>query len=327
MKTITDKNHIDRLNEKGIIIEDIFLKKGKKFIRKSDGSILDQIYNATRIEKKYYYNNKCIYKERDFDKDTNYTFATYNKNDKINCPNCGNKGTIKEFYDGCPFCGTEFNIDYGLKRHNINPIKDFINFKLFKFIVILIAIIFTLYINIKENLISENLFLNIIYSPLMLFASYFLCSIFLLPIGIINSIRFSYKESKNITDGNIKRNKIISCLNSELNHYYYNSEEYDNLIDFDIVRYYYIYDKRIDNELYADIKFKIRKYYFKNNKIVKDIKKIIVRLKYNDTNKTPKSHNIIKCINCGASMDVTKNKCEYCGTPTPKISDWVLEKL
>lgn len=49
MKTITDKKQIDRLNEKGIIIEDIFLRKGKKLIRKSDGSILDQVYNGSRI--------------------------------------------------------------------------------------------------------------------------------------------------------------------------------------------------------------------------------------------------------------------------------------
>ena len=27
MKTITEKTHIDRLNEKGIIIEDVFIKK------------------------------------------------------------------------------------------------------------------------------------------------------------------------------------------------------------------------------------------------------------------------------------------------------------
>ena len=34
--------------------------------------------------------------------------------------------------------------------------------------------------------------------------------------------------------------------------------------------------------------------------------------------------NIIKCHNCGASIDATKGCCEYCHTKTKRIQEWIL---
>lgn len=326
MKTITDKKHIDRLKEKEIIIEDIFIKKNKKLIRKSDGSMLDQVYNASRIEKKYYYNNRCIFKEKNFPKNSNYTFATYNKDNNINCPNCGNKGTIEKFYDGCPYCDTEFNIDYGLKKYDIITFKKINDLKGFKLVVIVFAIILAIimYLNSKNNEIGSLVL--IILLPFSFLCSYIICSIFSIPIWIISSIN-SYKESKKIKSGEIDRSKIISSLNYELNQYYYNEPLYNDLIDFDIIHYYYLYDRLFNNQLYVDVKFKIRLYYFKVNKIQKKIIKKIVRLKYNDTEKNPSSHNIIECKNCGASVDISKRFCEYCNSKLPSINKWVIDKF
>ena len=122
--TITDKSQLERLNEKHIVIEEIYLDRNKKLIRRTDGKKLDQINFAPLITKKYYYNNKCIHKEKGFDKNSYYTFNTYNEDTKVKCPNCGSDGNIDEFYESCPYCSTEFNIDYKLKRYNFNTIKD-----------------------------------------------------------------------------------------------------------------------------------------------------------------------------------------------------------
>ena len=35
--------------------------------------------------------------------------------------------------------------------------------------------------------------------------------------------------------------------------------------------------------------------------------------------------NIISCHNCGASIDVTKSKCDYCGTKINGYQQWYLK--
>ena len=33
----------------------------------------------------------------------------------LKCPNCGSVGTLEEFNNGCPYCGTHYNLDYDNK--------------------------------------------------------------------------------------------------------------------------------------------------------------------------------------------------------------------
>ena len=44
-------------------------------------------------------------------------------------------------------------------------------------------------------------------------------------------------------------------------------------------------------------------------------------------NKKKEKVNIQKCSNCGASIDITKVKCEYCNAIIPKNIEWSLTKL
>lgn len=36
--------------------------------------------------------------------------------------------------------------------------------------------------------------------------------------------------------------------------------------------------------------------------------------------------NIIKCQNCGASIDATKGVCSYCNTEIKYLQEWILEE-
>ena len=36
--------------------------------------------------------------------------------------------------------------------------------------------------------------------------------------------------------------------------------------------------------------------------------------------------NIIKCHNCGASIDATAGKCNYCDSEIPYLQEWILIK-
>ena len=39
-----------------------------------------------------------------------------------------------------------------------------------------------------------------------------------------------------------------------------------------------------------------------------------------------KGINYIKCHNCGASIDATKGKCEFCNSEIKYLQEWILEK-
>ena len=43
-----------------------------------------------------------------------------------------------------------------------------------------------------------------------------------------------------------------------------------------------------------------------------------------DTLKLKDGANIIKCHNCGASIDATKGSCEHCGTKIKYLQEWIL---
>ena len=309
MKTITDKKHIDRLNEKGIVIEDIFLRKNKELIRRTDGKRLDEVFNATRIRKNYFFEDKCIYTETKFNKISNYTFVNYDNDDFVKCPNCGNTGNIEDFDGGCPYCRTDFNIDYNYKRYDINflPIND--NLLLTLFFIILIGLPFLIFF-IFFICMTFNNFLFLIISILL---------ITLTMIIIIEKIPKPINEEKR---------KIINCLNYELNHYFYSNDEYKDLIDFHIKIYNKIDKKIIDGNLFVELEYIINKYYFTNNQIIKKVDTEIAIMKNNEQlNKKKEKVNIQKCSNCGASIDITKVKCEYCKAIIPKNIEWSLTKL
>ena len=141
---------------------------------------------------------------------------------------------------------------------------------------------------------------------------------FMIPIYII----YLFLSSKNLTN----TKEIINDLNYELNYLYYNDDKYKDLIDYNIDKYYYIKQKNINNQQYVDIKYKIRKYYLINDKIIKTSEYEKVTLKANELYNS-NENNIQSCTSCGAPIDVTKRKCEYCNKKVASITKWNIEKI
>ena len=119
--TLDNKLHYKRLKQKNIIIEDVFKKeqyiddkkKDLVFIRTSNGEKHDVVEDARRSEKRYLYNGKCLYCEKNWDKSLRYTFLQKkNENDQIVCLNCGHVLEGDEIYYGCQYCGSIFNFEY-----------------------------------------------------------------------------------------------------------------------------------------------------------------------------------------------------------------------
>ena len=65
----------------------------------------------------------------------------------------------------------------------------------------------------------------------------------------------------------------------------------------------------------------------KNGKIISEYKdeSFIFEYKNKDVLLLNQETNMIKCHNCGASIDVVKGKCEYCNTEIKLLLEWVIK--
>lgn len=111
----------------------------------------------------------------------------------------------------------------------------------------------------------------------------------------------------------IDKKTFFNNLNYEVGKKYYLKED---IIDYDILDYLDFKEFRKDDKLYVSVKADVRIVYLKNNKIKsKFIEDTYVLLKHNNkTIELKDGANMIKCPNCGASVDVKNGYCEYCNS-------------
>ncbi len=343
MARITEKLHIARLKKFNINIKTKYKDIDDILERNTDNSKNDDINNGIRIEKDYYQNGILLKKLYNFDPRIKYTFISKDsENKEIECPNCGNRGIVKDFLEGCEYCGTHYNIDYnnkglGAKYHYDRTIHSN-HYITITFLIDLIVclIIFLIYIkgssrtfNIYD--ICKVLIGGVITASALFYVFYMLDAVIvLLPIKI-------YKDKQNqkqIAFWNRMKEKNIDALtfynnfNYELQDYYYGSlSEDDNIIDYDIIDYHSFNDSLDSNNfLNIEVCVSIRIVRLINNKITSKIEKKLFKLKKNDKKieKLNNGVNLISCHNCGASIDVTHGECDYCHTKNNYLQEWYL---
>ena len=79
--------------------------------------------------------------------------------------------------------------------------------------------------------------------------------------------------------------------------------------------------------MYVKVKADVRIIYYENGKIIsKNIEDNYIMKKLNtETLKLNEGANLIKCHNCGASIDATKGHCEYCHTEIKYLQEWIMD--
>lgn len=331
MKTKNNSLHLKRLEEKEIVIEEIYKypKDNKIFIRTTDGKENDSVYKSPKIEKNFYKNKKRIFREKNFDPNTFYTIVA-TKGDKTHtCSECGYTDNLKEFFNGCPYCGANFNIDYSNNKSYGRTIKELFSFKWIKFLCITLPIIFAL-ISIYLNQDIETIISSVIAIPVLMFATYLFVMTFYTPIIFYKII--VYKDVHTYTikynGETINNAKLIKDVQTTLLNDYYDEELYPenkNLIDFDILDFEdYKYRYR-NSKQYIVLRIKVRKYFNKGNKIKRVISQESVYVSMNP-NYIEKKQTLRKCPSCGANVPPIKKKCTYCKTPLPSTTLWIIEK-
>jgi hypothetical protein len=122
----------------------------------------------------------------------------------------------------------------------------------------------------------------------------------------------------------LDKKSFFNNLNYEVRKYYYSK---DNIIDFDVIDYVDFDTFRKKDKQYIKVNALVRIVYFENGKIMSKTNKeeYILMKNPNETLELKDGVNMIKCHNCGSSIDATKGKCSYCNTEIKYLQEWILE--
>lgn len=340
MTLITERLHSKRLNKYKINIKTIYKDDNERLERNSDNSHNDNITNGIILEKDYYKDKKLLLKTYNFDPRLSYSFVFNSSDKKIKCPNCGYIDRAKQFNDGCPYCKTYYNMDYSNKDLGAKYHYDqVVNSNLYTKITFIIDIIFSvilMYFYIKISSRTFNIYdiaKVFIIGGILGVALYYV--FYIVDAMIITLPVKLYKESQNrkqiifwdrMNSLGIDKKTFFNNINYELKNYYFDDKVNKDVIDYDIIDYLEFNDYQYNNDLYVKVKVSLRIITYKDNKLDVDNKKVIFTFKRNDVNnlELDKEINIIKCHNCGSSIDVTKNTCEYCGSVNNYLQEWYL---
>ena len=335
MPLISDNYQIKKLNKYKINIKTKYIVGNDLLERNTDNTKNDDIKNGIRCKKEYYLNNNLTHTEDLFDSRIEYTFISKDvENKDYTCPNCGMHSKLKDFIDGCPYCQTYYNIDYTNKdlgsKYHYDQVLRSNTYRVITGIVDIIISLILSYIFIKTTSRTFNgfdiskIFIYGLILSLILYYFFYIIDAYI----VLSPIR-NYKEKENQKQEEfwestkIDKKKFYNNLNYELRKYYYSK---DNIIDYDIIDYLSFNNFTKNNQEYIKITAEVRVVYYKNNKITSRIIKDTYLLKHHTDNiqSLKEGENIIKCHNCGASIDITQEECSYCHTKTKYLQEWTL---
>jgi len=335
MSLISDKYHNEKLKKYDINIKTKYIVGNKILERNTNNSINDDIINGVRCKKEYYKNNTLIHTEKEFDTRIEYTFISNNiDKEEHTCPNCGMKSLLKDFVDGCPYCRTHYNIDYsdkqlGSKHHYDRVLRSNIYRIITGLIDLLISLVLS-YFFIKttsrtfNNIDIIKVFVYGFILSVILYYFFYLLDAYIVigPIKIYKDIQ-NKKQIKFWNRTKIDKKTFFNNLNYEVRKDYYMNE---NIIDYDVIDYIKFNDYIKNSKLHVEVLALVRIVTFENNKIKSKIIKDTYILKKHDNGvlELKEGANIIKCPNCGASIDATNGNCEYCNTEVNYLQEWVL---
>lgn len=336
MPLISDNFHKKKLNDFGINIKTKYFVGNKVFERNTDDSINDDITSGIRCEKDYYIGKELVHKETEFDSRIEYTFISKEmENRDYSCPNCGMKSKLKDFIDGCPYCRTYYNIDYtdkdlGSKYHYDRVLRNN-SYRIITGIIDLIISLIICFFFIKttsrtfNNIDVLKIFIYGIILSMILYYFFYILDAYVI-LGPIK--RYKDKQNQRQIDfwnrTKIDKKSFFNNLNYEVRKYYYSQK---NIIDFDVLDYIEFNDFTKKDIQYIKVLAEVRIVYYDNGKIKSKFKKEEYLFKKNPNEKLELKDgaNMIKCHNCGASVDATKGVCSYCHTEIKYLQEWILE--
>lgn len=336
MPLISEKFHEEKLKKLGINIKTSYIVGNNIIEKDSNNKNNNDIIKGIRCKKQYYVDNKLKHEESKFDTRIEYTFISDKAENKdYTCPNCGISKKLKEFIDGCPYCGTSFNIDYldkdmGSKYYYDRVLRN-TTYRLITALVdilisLLLSFIFIKYTSRTFN--SYDISKIFIYGTILALILYYF--FYMIDAYIVLEPIKRYKDRENqkqidfFNRTKIDKKEFFNNLNYEIASKYYDNSD---IIDYDILDFDSYSEYIKDDTLYVSVKAYVRIVSFKNNKFIsKYITDTYLLKKINDSINLGKNINVVRCHNCGVSVDITKDECSYCHSKIKYFQKWILEK-
>lgn len=337
MAFIVDEFHKKQLDKHKINIKTTYISADKILERNTDGKKNDDVKNGIRARKDYYIDGSLVHIETKFDSRITYTYISEDLlNNNFKCVNCGMSSNLNTFIDGCPYCGTNYNLEYtdkdlGSKYHYDLVLKSNL-YRIITYFVDLIISIILSFVYIKTTSrtfnsydISKVFIFGFILS-LVLYYAFYLMDAYIILGPIKNYKDRINKEQENFwTSSNIDKKTFFNNLNYEIRKKYYSNE---NIIDYDILDYDKFTNYEKNNKIHVKVKVYLRVIYLINGKIKsKYIKDEFILVRHNEeVENISKGTNMLRCHNCGSTLNVNDKVCSYCGTKIKYYQEWMLEK-
>lgn len=335
MPLISDNSQNNKLKKYGINIKTKYIVGDKILEKNTNNSRNDNIRNGIRCQKEYYINDKLLKTESQFDSRIEYTFITIDEDKTYKCPNCGMQANLQKFIDGCPYCGTYYNLDYtekdlGSKYHYDRILRS----NKYRIITGIIDLIFSLILadsfirstsrTFNAYDISKIFIYGFILSAILYYFFYVIDGYIVL--GPIKKYKDNQKAVQEAfwERTKIDKKKFFNNLNYEVAKKYYNQED---IIDYDILDYDEFTENNNNSILNVEVKAYVRIIRYNNGNIKSEYKVDTYNMKRvnMDIFELKNGINFIKCQNCGASVDATKGKCGYCGTQIEPLNEWIID--
>lgn len=335
MAFISETFHQHRLAENGVNIRTAYIVDGNLRYRTTDGITQEDVKQGIRCRKEYFRQGKLLHTEKIFDSRIEYTYVSGTDGEaEHTCENCGFTGKIKEFVNGCPYCGAASNLDYaekelGSKYHYDlvlqNPIYRLVTGVVDYGFSLLICFLWILNTSRTFNGYDVGkIFLYGMILAMILYYFFYLWDAY----AVLEPIR-RYKERQNRRQREfwsrtgIDKKRFYNNLNYEAGRRYYSRPD---VIDYDVIDYTDLQEHEENGRLWVRVELQVRLVYLRNGRISSEYQKDTMTLCRNDrVMKLNSGIQVIKCPQCNANIDVTKGKCEYCGTKIDSVQEWEAE--
>ena len=344
MSLISERNHETKLNNYKINIKTLYSDGDKIVEKNTDNSKNDELSKGIRVEKDYFINGKLIKKLFGFDPRIIYSFVNSQAiGTMYDCPNCRMITKISEKTERCPYCDSHYNIDYKNKNMGSKNTYDlaivskkYILYALITALIIAIILSFIYFYKTGRTYniydIGKTIGIGLAAALVLFFAFYLIDSlIVLLPIKLKkDKINKNYEKVwKDLDDRKVSYFTFYNNLHYELDKYYFTDNE-SNVIDYDIIDYYNFKLVEDASNLYLSLDIVIREITYDKDKVKSKLK--ILKTTFKKNNKPviytdDGEVHTINCHNCGASIDVTSDKCKFCDTPNNYNQEWYLSSI
>ncbi len=362
---IEEKLQAKRLTHFHTVITACYMADEHRSLRSSDGTYRDDVNGGVLVEKLYTVNGRLAKRLTGFDPRMQYTFLTAKSGQHvIACPNCGYKGSTQEMENGCPACGTDYNLEYADKelgaKYHMDQIVNGWSYRIVTGLIDLAISFACSYLYIRSTSrtfngydIGKVLMIGLVLALFLYFGFYQLDALIVtLPQRIRAGRRNRQLQAfwSEAQERGIDKKTFFNNIAYELRRYYYGSApDNANVVDFNVTDFEAL--KLEQSETGADrVKAQVQVQEVRIKGVEREMDNaskqttgagtfaemhtsIDADMKQRtftfERSRHPLIHlkggiNVITCPGCGASIDVTEGKCTYCGRAFPGFQEWFL---